>query len=247
VTRRKEEAGMQELMAQIAWADMMAPAFFLLCWVGYAAYADGMIGGGRSLMARIHEVRQIWLRQMLARENRIGDMQVVMILAQSNAFFASTAILIVGGCLAILGARDQAMTVLNAIPGVAATPLFVWEMKVLLLVVVFVFAFFKLTWSLRQFNYVAILIGAAPPHADADSDAARDYADLAAGVASRAAEHFNKALRAFYFGLAALSWFLQPYLFMTLTLLVVLVVYRREFHSRTLTILGPAGSRIPGA
>ena len=237
---------MQELLAQVAWADLVAPLFFLLCWVGYAAYADGMIGGGRSLMARIHEVRQIWLRQMLARENRIGDMQVVMILAQSNAFFASTAILIVGGCLAVLGSRDQAMTVLNEIPGVAATPLFVWEMKVLLLVVVFVFAFFKLTWSLRQFNYVAILIGAAPPHVDADSDAARDYADLVAGVASRAAEHFNKAVRAFYFGLAALSWFLQPYLFMALTLLVVLVVYRREFHSRTLTVLGPAGSRFPG-
>ena len=42
-------------------------------------------------------------------------------------------------------------------------------MKVLLLVVVFVFAFFKLTWSLRQFNYVAILIGAAPPPEDADT------------------------------------------------------------------------------
>ena len=101
---------------------------------------------------------------MLARDNRIGDMQVVMILAQSNAFFASTSLLIIGGCLAILGrARpgdDRAAARFRASP---ATPPFVWEMKVLLLVVVFVFAFFKLTWSLRQFNYVAILIGAAPP------------------------------------------------------------------------------------
>ena len=96
-------------------------------------------------------------------------MQVVMILAQSNAFFASTSLLIIGGCLAILGARDQAMTVLQEIPGVAATPTFVWEMKVMLLVIVFVFAFFKLTWSLRQFNYVAILIGAAPPPEQAAS------------------------------------------------------------------------------
>ena len=45
---------------------------------------------------------------MLERENRIGDMQIVNILAQSNAFFASTALLIIGGCLAILGSRDQA-------------------------------------------------------------------------------------------------------------------------------------------
>jgi uncharacterized membrane protein len=238
---------MEEVIARVGWPDMAAPMFFLLCWIGYAAFADGPFGGRRSLMARIHEVRRVWMRRMLTRENRIGDMQVVMILAQSNAFFASTAILIVGACLAILGAHDQAMSVLNEIPGVADTPLFLWEIKVALLVVVFVFAFFKLTWSLRQFNYVAILIGAAPPHDDADTPAAREYADRAAGVASRAAEHFNKALRTFYFGLAALSWFLQPFLFMALTLLVVLVVYRREFHSHTLTILGPAGSPVPGS
>ena len=36
-------------------------------------------------------------------------------------------------------------------------------------------------------------------------------------------------------------------LFMALTLLVTVVVYRREFRSHTLTILGPAGSPIPGA
>jgi uncharacterized membrane protein len=237
---------MQEMIARIAWPDMLAPVFFLLCWAGYALFADGPFGGRRSLMARIHEIRRVWMRRMLARENRIGDMQVVMILAQSNAFFASTAILIVGGCLAILGAREQAMTVLNEIPWIAAAPPLVWEMKVLLLVIVFVFAFFKLTWSLRQFNYVAILIGAAPPYDEADTPSAREYADRAAGVASRAAEHFNKALRTFYFGLAALSWFLQPFLFIALTLLVVLVVYRREFHSHTLAILGPAGSPVPG-
>ncbi len=237
---------MQELMTKVAWVDLVAPAFFLLCWVGYSAFADGLAGSRRSLMGRIHELRQVWMERMLARENRIGDMQVVMILAQSNAFFASTSLLIIGGCLAILGARDQAMSVLNEIPGIADTPLFLWEMKVLLLVVVFVFAFFKLTWSLRQFNYVAILIGAAPPPEEAQTAAGRAYARKAAGVASRAADHFNKALRTFYFGLAALSWFLQPYLFIALTALVVLVVYRREFRSHTLLILGPVGRPFPG-
>ena len=238
---------MQELMTQVAWVDLAAPVFFLLCWMGYSAYADGMPGARRSLMGRIHELREVWMQRMLARDNRIGDMQVVMILAQSNAFFASTSLLIIGGCLAILGAREQAMNVLQVIPGVADTPLFVWEIKVLLLVIVFVFAFFKLTWSLRQFNYVAILIGAAPPPDQSETEAGKAFAQTAAGVASRAAEHFNKALRTFYFGLAALSWFLHPYLFIALTALVVLVVYRREFRSHTLVILGPVGQRFPGA
>ena len=34
---------MRELMAAVGWADLMAPVFFLLCWMGYAAYADGRL------------------------------------------------------------------------------------------------------------------------------------------------------------------------------------------------------------
>ena len=237
---------MEQIIADIGLPDLLAPAFFLLCWVGYAVLADGPIGSSRSLMRRMHEHRRLWMRRMLSRDNRIGDMQVVNILAQSNAFFASTSLLIIGGCLAILGSRDQALAILNEIPTVGGKPPLVWELKVMLLVSLFVYAFFKLTWSLRQFNYVAILIGAAPSPEAAPSADALAYADNAAEVASRAAEHFNKALRTFYFGLAALSWFLQPYLFMVLTALVVLVVYRREFQSHTLDTLGQAGSAIPG-
>ena len=37
-----------------------------------------------------------------------------------------------------------------------------WEVKVLLLIGIFVFAFFKFAWAFRLTHYTAILIGAAP-------------------------------------------------------------------------------------
>ena len=237
----------RELMAAVSWPDLIAPVFFLLCWMGYAAYADGRLARSTSLMGRVHQYRELWMRRMLARDNRIADLAALSVLTQNNAFFASSCVLIVGGCLAILGARDQAVAVLDELPLVPVTPLVLYEMKVLLLVVVFVYAFFKFTWSLRQFNYVAILIGAAPPHEAAHLPESLCYAENAAMVASQAAEHFNKALRSFYFGLAALSWFLHPWLLAVLTAVVVLVVYRREFHSTTLVAVGNVGEPIPGA
>ena len=240
-------AGMLELIAALEWVDLAAPLIFLLCWTGYVGLADGPLAAGRSLMSRIHEHREIWMRRMLMRENRIVDMQVIIILTQSNAFFASSSVLIVGGALAMLGAREQAMAVLAELPFATHTPPVLWELKVLLVLSVFVYAFFKFTWSLRQFNYLAILIGAAPPPASAGSPESAVYAHNAALVASRAAEHFNKAMRSFYFGLAAISWFLQPVLFMVLSALVVLVVYRREFRSHTLQALGAVGEPIPAA
>jgi uncharacterized membrane protein len=228
------------------WADAAAPLVFLACWIGYARWADRGRGYPGSLMARTDELRGAWMRQMLAREVRIVDIQVVQVLVNAIAFFASSAVLVIGGAIAVLGAREQAMEVIASVPFAAQSPPRVWEAKVLLLVVVFVYAFFKFTWALRQFNYVAIFIGATPPHTEAADAAAGRFAAQAARAASRASDHFNKAMRSYYFGLAALGWFVHPYLLVALTVAVVLVVYRREFRSRTLTdiaaALGHAGA-----
>ena len=44
---------------------------------------------------------------------------------------------------------------------------------------------------------------------------------------------FNGGLRAYYFALAALTWFIGPYPFMAATLWVVMILIRRQFVSRT--------------
>ncbi len=216
----------------ITWADLLAPAVFLASWAGYSLWADRGTGRKGSLMYLIDQLRGVWMRQMLAREVRITDIQVVQVLVQSIAFFASSVVLIIGGGIAVLGAREQAVAVLEQIPFAVATPPALWEAKVLLLLVVFVYAFFKFTWALRQFNYVAILIGAAPPWTEASSPEALIVAEQARVIATRASGHFNKAMRSYYFGLAALTWFIHPHLFIGLTLAILAVVYRREFRSQ---------------
>ena len=132
-------------------------------WAGYALWADRRAAAEGSLMALIDQLRGCGCGRCWRATMRIMDIQVVQVLVQSIAFFASSAILIIGGCIAVLGAREQAVAVLSEIPFAVDDPAALWEAKVLLLLVVFVYAFFKFTWALRQFNYVAILIGAAPP------------------------------------------------------------------------------------
>jgi uncharacterized membrane protein len=44
-------------------------------------------------------------------------------------------------------------------------------------------------------------------------------------------------LRTYYFSLALLVWFIHPVAFMITTTWVVAVLYRREFHSKTLKAL----------
>lgn len=227
-------------LADVSWADLLAPTLLVLAWLGYAAWAER--GQRRSLMVRMHEYRLAWMQRMARRENRIVDMQVVIILVQNISFLASASIFIIGGLVAIMGAREQAMQVMAMLPLAASSSAALWEAKVLLMIVIFVYAFFKFTWSLRQFNYVAIMIGAVAPPREADEPQAQDLIVRTAMTATRAADHFNRAMRANYFGLAGLAWFIHPWLLIVSTVLVVAVIWRREFHSHSLRLLGPVGS-----
>ena len=222
-------------LADLAPADLLAPAWFLLCWVGYTIYAD-RAHGRPSLMQRMHDYRRLWMKCMLERDNRMVDTQIIANLMRSASFFASTTMFIIAGLIAVLGARDKAMAVLAELPFAAAAPPLLWDLKVLLLVILFVYAFFKFTWAFRHYNYVLILVGGVPAPERLTEESQR-IAERIARIATSTGRHFNGGLRAYYFGLAALSWFVHPWLFVLITAWVVWVIYRREFRSRLLKTL----------
>ena len=93
-------------LAHTPLADLLAPAWFLLCWVGYTYYADGE-RGQRNLTRVMHIYRALWARQMLERDNRMVDTQIIANLMRSASFFASTTVLIIAGLIAVLGARER--------------------------------------------------------------------------------------------------------------------------------------------
>lgn len=63
------------------------------------------------------------------------------------------------------------------------------------------------------------------------------FALRAAKVISMAANQFNFGLRSYYFGMTMLAWFVSPWLFMLMSAGVVVVLYRREFHSDVLSVM----------
>jgi uncharacterized membrane protein len=56
-------------------------------------------------------------------------------------------------------------------------------------------------------------------------------------VIDQAAHSFNYGLRAIYFSLATLAWFINVWLFMAATIVVLFVMKHREFHSKALKAL----------
>jgi uncharacterized membrane protein len=223
-------------VAGITPLDLAAPVWFVLCWLAYTLFAERR-QDRPNLSGTMHRYRELWMQTLLGRDNRMVDIQIIANLMRSASFFASTTVLIIAGLIAVLGARLQAMAMIRELPFAADSPPLLWDLKVLLLIVLFVYAFYKFTWALRHYNYCLVLIGAIPGPSQL-TDGSRRIAERAARVASSTARHFNHGIRAYYFGLAALSWFIQPWLFAALTVWVVLVLYRREFRSRLLQTLG---------
>ncbi|PZW42156.1 putative membrane protein [Humitalea rosea] len=208
--------------------DLVAFAVFIGCWAGYAFIVDRVPSvRARSVIAAMDEHRRRWMLASLSRENRISDAAIIGNLMSSTAFLANTSIFVLGGLIALLAAPDLGRRVLGAIPFLALPPTDgAWELRIVLMVVIFIRAFFELTWALRQFNYGSILLGGlglGPRHEAA--------AEVAARVVNRAARHFNTGLRAYYFGLAALGWVLHPIALILASLFVVWELHRREFRS----------------
>ncbi|MCB1801941.1 MAG: DUF599 family protein [Gammaproteobacteria bacterium] len=219
--------------------DLLALTWFLTCWVGYTRYAKHRSATEICLASVMHMYRREWMLQMMYRENRMSDMSAVSTLERNVSFFASSALLILAGILTLFSYIDQAIVLFNDLPLATEQTRLQWEGKVLLLVVIFVYAFFKFTWSLRQVGFAAVLIGAAPNanQSDISETEVREASERAARVVSMAAHHFNFGLRSYYFAIAVLAWFVSPWLFVAAASLVVFVLYRREFHSSALSTL----------
>ena len=222
-----------------SWQDWAALVWFVAAWIGYASFARRRAQTDGSLLATTNRYRRMWAMQTTYRENRVLDGVVVQNLGTSPSFFASTTILIIGGLLAVLGTSEKASEIVREIPFAARTSVLVFDLKLLLLTGIFVYAFFRFTWSLRQYTFGALLIASMPDFLTFERGEANreDFADRAGRVVGLAAETFNDGLRAYYFAFAAVLWFFSPIAFAVGAALVVTVLYLREFKSDVLAVM----------
>jgi uncharacterized membrane protein len=211
--------------------DFVALAFFLIAWLGYHAAVELTPAGQRSLNKMMNGYRYRWMEQMVVRENRIVDTTIMASLMNGTAFFASTSLIAIGGVLALLQSTDSVLPVFADLPFGPPPTRLAWDVKVVGLAVIFVYAFFKFAWSYRLFNYMAIIVGAVPVLRESSREEALAVARQAGAMNAVAGKHFNRGQRAFFFSLAYLGWFVSAYLFIGATAGVLLVMWRRQFLS----------------
>ena len=107
-------------MSGFAQLDYLAIVWFFVWWAGNNKFSELERPNRPNLISAMAQCRAAWMRQMLKRDNRIVDIQIVRSLGRSASFFASTSILVLAGLIAILGATERAIEFARSIPILSA-------------------------------------------------------------------------------------------------------------------------------
>src|SRR5271170_4800981 len=83
------------------------------------------------------------MRRLLARDARMMDGQVIASLQNGTAFFASTSLIALGGAVKLFHSNEDMLPIVAAPPFGEAVTHTQWELKVVGLMIIFIYAFFK--------------------------------------------------------------------------------------------------------
>lgn len=221
----------------VSTLDCVAIAWFVIVVVGYRLIALVPALAARNILAAVQRQRIKWMQTMVRRDNRVVDTFVIGNLSQGNAFFASTSAIAIGGLAALLGRGETARDFLQGLPYAAPMPPLLWEIKILFLISIFIYAFFKFAWAFRMSHYTAIMVAATPLLEAGNVRACEEHAYRTAVLSGISAEHSSGGLRALYYSIAALAWFFHPLLFMLATAWVLGILARRDYLSQARMVL----------
>jgi len=179
-----------------------------------------------SLSQLMDEHRRDWVTHALHRETPL-DAILSGNLMNAVSFFASTTALLILALFTVIGQLPEFAPALATITfGMDYAPADLQIHNVAMLVL-FVSAFLSFTLSLRQFNHFCILLGAA----DRTRDPLIDEVRIIARVNALAAQSFNSGIRAYYFAIPMLGWFVSGWLAIVLTLGTLFFLIHREYFS----------------
>lgn len=219
-------------MVPFSLLDIIALTCFITSWTGYTWFARRKAKTTNCVARCLHQHRIHWMYQLITRDLRVGEAALLANLERNIAFFASSTLLILAGVLTLFAQVERLEAVIESIPYAEFPNHAMIQLKLSLLALIFVMAFFQFTWSMRQYGFVNVMVGACPHDENVENENLQRYAEQMAVVQDQAAHSYNYGLRSYYFSIAALCWFFHPLIFILASLMVVYTLYNREFHSK---------------
>ena len=204
-------------------------AVSLLPLVAYLAYniIVPMVEQKRpSLSVIMNMQRRRWVANASRRESPFDAILSGNIMG-SVSLLASTSVLLVLAVCAMFGQLSTLMAALDSLSLQRTYSLLDVQLHLVVMLAMFVQAFFAFTLSLRQFNHFCIMLGAL----DHDRVTSDEEIEAIARMNALGAKNFNSGIRAYYFSVSTVAWFVSEWLAVAACIITVLILAHREFFS----------------
>jgi uncharacterized membrane protein len=207
----------------IALISTLLPLF---CYFGYNIIVPQIEKHRPSLSVIMNMQRRRWVANATKRDTPFDAILSGNIM-QSVSFMASTAVLMVLAVFAVFGQLPTLMTALDSLSLERSYTVGDVQVHLVVMLTLFVLAFFAFTLSLRQFNHFCIMLGALE-HVEPTPP---EEIDAVAQMNAMGAKNFNSGIRAYYFSVATVAWFVSEWLAIAVCLATIVILAHREFFS----------------
>jgi uncharacterized membrane protein len=176
-------------------------------------------------------IRTAWMRNMVGRENRFMDGQLLGQTLNSASFFTSSNLLLIAAISGALFGGERTFRTASSLAVIQTSSRALFDAQLGLVLVCLARGLLDLIWSIRQLNYCIAAIGSVPVAVEAERH--HTFGDVTARLLNPALSSFNAGVRAYYFALAAAAWLFGAPAFMLVTLGAVSLLAWRQRGSPT--------------
>jgi uncharacterized membrane protein len=205
---------------------LLSTFFPLLCYGGYNIIVPLLERLRPSLSVIMNMQRRRWVANATLRESPFDAILSGNIMG-SVSFLASTAVLLILAIFAVFGQVPALMETLSSLSMDRSYTRLEVQLHLVVMLAMFVLAFFAFTLSLRQFNHFCIMLGAL----DHSGPTSPEEIDAITAMNALGARNFNSGIRAYYFSVSTVAWFVSEWLPIVTCLATIGLLVHREFFS----------------
>lgn len=205
--------------------DLISFAAALLLVIGYHLYLRYRLrqDPAYSVQAVNNLARRAWVESVMQERRDIMAVQTLRNSIMAATFLASTAVLLVVGALTLSGQGDRLSETWHALNLFGARHTELWVVKLLLILLDLIVAFFSAAMTIRLYHHAAYLI-------NIPLEMGQDYArpEHVTAVMNRAGRFYGISMRAYFFTVPLLFWLFGPEFLLLMTALLVYVLFHLD-------------------
>jgi uncharacterized membrane protein len=214
---------MPAALSPIVTEIVLSSAVLLLMVIYHAAlYRQVRRRPLTTAMGVTNHARRAWVSSVMAQNRDLLAVQTLRNWVMASTFLASTAVIISLGLLAAAFRPDITGDVSHSLNVFGHTSATLWAFKLLALSVLFFYAFFNFTLSVRYYNHAGLMIN-VPQELEPSATVATVTAILNHG-----ALHYTLGMRGFYLAIPMGLWLFGPLWMLGGALVLVAVLYRLD-------------------